>query len=158
MSLLRPLVDDLAERRAQARLGGGDEKIAHQHEQGKLTARERLDAAVRRGRVHRARHPRGHPLLGARASRTSDAPADGVITGYGKVDGRLVAVAAYDFTVMAGSMGMTGETKVARLRELALTKRLPLRVAARLRRRAHPGGRRLALRRHAATSSARRSS
>jgi acetyl-CoA carboxylase carboxyltransferase component len=53
------------------------------------------------------------------------APADGVITGYGKVDGRLVAVCAYDFTVMAGSMGMTGEFKVTRLRELALTKRIP---------------------------------
>ena len=55
-----------------------------------------------------------------------EAPADGVVTGYGKVDGRLVAVAAYDFTVMAGSMGMTGEMKVARLRELALTKRIPM--------------------------------
>src|SRR4029078_4586242 len=54
-----------------------------------------------------------------------EAPADGVITGYGKVDGRLVAVCAYDFTVMAGSMGMTGEMKVARLRDLALTKRIP---------------------------------
>ncbi len=54
-----------------------------------------------------------------------DAPADGVITGYGKVDGRLTAVCAYDFTVMAGSMGMTGELKVTRLRELALTKRIP---------------------------------
>ena len=54
-----------------------------------------------------------------------EAPADGVITGYGKVDGRMVAVCAYDFTVMAGSMGMTGELKVARLRELALTKRMP---------------------------------
>src|SRR3989440_6688685 len=55
-----------------------------------------------------------------------EAPADGVLTGYGKVDGRLVAVAAYDFTVMAGSMGMTGELKVTRLRELALTKRIPM--------------------------------
>ena len=55
-----------------------------------------------------------------------EAPADGVITGYGKVDGRLVAVAAYDFTVMAGSMGMTGELKVTRLRELALQKRIPM--------------------------------
>src|SRR5256885_17239470 len=54
-----------------------------------------------------------------------EAPADGVVTGYGRVDGRLVAVAAYDFTVMAGSMGMTGELKVTRLRELALTKRIP---------------------------------
>jgi acetyl-CoA carboxylase carboxyltransferase component len=49
-----------------------------------------------------------------------------VVTGYGKVDGRLCAVAAYDFTVMAGSMGMTGELKVARLRELALTQRIPM--------------------------------
>ncbi len=48
-----------------------------------------------------------------------------MITGYGKVDGRLVAVCAYDFTVMAGSMGMTGELKVTRLRDLALTKRIP---------------------------------
>src|SRR5438309_376031 len=54
------------------------------------------------------------------------APADGVITGYGKVDGRTVAVAAYDFTVMAGSMGMTGELKVTRLRELALKQRIPM--------------------------------
>jgi acetyl-CoA carboxylase carboxyltransferase component len=54
-----------------------------------------------------------------------DAPADGVITGYGRVDGRLVAVCAYDFTVMAGSMGTTGEMKVTRLRELALSKRMP---------------------------------
>jgi acetyl-CoA carboxylase carboxyltransferase component len=49
-----------------------------------------------------------------------------VVTGYGKVDGRLVAVAAYDFTVMAGSMGMTGELKVSRLRGLALSKRIPM--------------------------------
>src|SRR6202000_2845244 len=54
-----------------------------------------------------------------------EAPADGVITGYGKVDGRMVAVCAYDFTVMAGSMGMTGEVKVSRLREIALQKRMP---------------------------------
>ncbi|MGH3102205.1 MAG: acyl-CoA carboxylase subunit beta, partial [Thermoleophilia bacterium] len=60
-----------------------------------------------------------------RGLEDKEAPADGVITGYGKVDGRMVAVAAYDFTVMAGSMGMTGEMKVTRLRELALTKRIP---------------------------------
>ena len=54
-----------------------------------------------------------------------DAPADGVITGYGRVDGRMACVCAYDFTVMAGAMGMTGELKVARLRELALKQRVP---------------------------------
>ena len=68
----------------------------------------------------------GQPHFSQRAMDGRDAPADGVVTGYGKVEGRPAAVAAYDFTVMAGSMGMTGELKVARLRELALTERIPL--------------------------------
>ncbi len=123
-SILRPLVEDLHERRARAKLGGGEEKIAKQHAADKLTARERLDLLVDPGTftelgIHAGIH------YSVRALEGKEAPADGVITGYGKVDGRLVAVAAYDFTVMAGSMGMTGEMKVARLRDLALTKRLP---------------------------------
>jgi methylmalonyl-CoA decarboxylase subunit alpha len=122
---LRSLVEDLHERREQARLGGGEERIARQHEQGKLTARERLALLIDEGTftelgIH------GRPHFSQRAMEGKEAPADGVVTGYGKVDGRLVAVAAYDFTVMAGSMGMTGELKVARLRELALTKRIPM--------------------------------
>jgi methylmalonyl-CoA decarboxylase subunit alpha len=123
-SILRPLVEDLAERRARAKLGGGEERIARQHEQGKLTARERLDLLLDPGTftelgIHAGIH------YAVRGLEDKEAPADGVITGYGKVDGRMVAVAAYDFTVMAGSMGMTGEMKVARLRDLALTKRIP---------------------------------
>jgi acetyl-CoA carboxylase carboxyltransferase component len=122
---LRSLVEDLHERREQARLGGGEERIARQHEQHKLTARERLALLIDEGTftelgIH------GRPHFSQRAMEGREAPADGVVTGYGKVDGRLVAVAAYDFTVMAGSMGMTGEMKVARLRELALTKRIPM--------------------------------
>ncbi len=124
MSALRPLVEELHERRAQARLGGGEEKIAKQHAAGKLTARERLALLIDEGTfTELGLHARPH--FSQRAMEGRDAPADGVITGYGKVDGRLVAVCAYDFTVMAGSMGMTGELKVTRLRELALTKRMP---------------------------------
>src|SRR6195952_2546926 len=123
-SLLRPLIDDLVERRAAARLGGGEERIAKQHAADKLTARERVDLLVDPGTfselgLHAGIH---HSVRGL---EDKEAPADGVITGYGKVEGRLVAVCAYDFTVMAGSMGMTGELKVTRLRELALTKRIP---------------------------------
>src|ERR671937_2371326 len=122
--MLRPLVEDLHERRTRAKLGGGEEKIARQHEQGKLTARERLDLLLDPGTftelgLHAGIH------YSVRGLEDKDAPADGVITGYGKVDGRLIAVCAYDFTVMAGSMGMTGELKVSRLRELALSKRIP---------------------------------
>jgi acetyl-CoA carboxylase carboxyltransferase component len=123
-SLLRPLVEDLQARREQIKLGGGEEKIARQHAQEKLTARERLALLIDEGTftelgIH------GRPHSSQRAMEGKEAPADGVITGYGKVDGRMVAVCAYDFTVMAGSMGMTGELKVGRLRELALTKRIP---------------------------------
>ncbi|MET0513387.1 MAG: acyl-CoA carboxylase subunit beta [Thermoleophilaceae bacterium] len=122
---MRTLVDDLHARRAQARLGGGEERIARQHEQDKLTARERLALLIDEGTfVELGIH--GRPHFSQRAMEGKEAPADGVVTGYGKVDGRLVAVAAYDFTVMAGSMGMTGETKVARLRDLALGKRMPM--------------------------------
>lgn len=124
MTLLRSLADDLRERRARAKLGGGEERIARQHDAGKLTARERVDLLVDAGTftelgLHAGIH---HSVRGL---EDREAAADGVITGFGDVDGRPVAVAAYDFTVMAGSMGTTGEIKVARLRELALTKRLP---------------------------------
>src|SRR5437660_9103536 len=123
-SLLRPLADDLRIRREQVRLGGGEQKIEAQHAAGKLTARERIDLLIDAGTwVELGIHGRPHFSQGAMEGR--EAPADGVVTGYGKCGGRLVAVAAYDFTVMAGSMGMTGEIKVGRLRELALTKRIP---------------------------------
>jgi acetyl-CoA carboxylase carboxyltransferase component len=122
---LRSLVDDLHERRDRARAGGGEERIARQHEQDKLTARERLALLIDEGTfVELGIH--GRPHFSQRAMEDKEAPADGVVTGYGKVDGRLVAVAAYDFTVMAGSMGMTGELKVTRLRDLALGKRIPM--------------------------------
>jgi acetyl-CoA carboxylase carboxyltransferase component len=123
-SILRPLVADLHERRERIREAGGAERVARQHAAGKLTARERIDLLIDAGTftelgIH------GRPHFSQRAMEGKDAPADGVITGYGRIDGRLAAVCAYDFTVMAGSMGMTGETKVTRLRELALSKRMP---------------------------------
>ena len=124
-SLLRPLADDLRARREQIKQGGGLGKIAAQHAADKLTARERLDLLIDAGTfVELGIH--GRPHFSQRAMEGKQAPADGVVTGYGKVNGRLAAVASYDFTVMAGSMGMTGELKVARLRELALSKRMPM--------------------------------
>src|SRR3982751_92993 len=124
-SILRPLVEDLHERREKAKLGGGQEKIDKQHDKGALTARERLALRYEAGTSPEpATHAGIHYAV--RGLEDKEAPADGVITGYGRVDGRLVACAAYDFTVMAGSLGMTGEQKVARLRDLALTKRIPM--------------------------------
>src|SRR4051794_35794830 len=123
-SILRPLAEDLEARRARAGLGGGPERIARQHDAGKLTARERICLLVEPGTfTELGLHAGVHHAV--RGLEDRDAPADGVITGYGRVAGRLVAVCAYDFTVMAGSMGTTGEIKVSRLRDLALTKRMP---------------------------------
>jgi acetyl-CoA carboxylase carboxyltransferase component len=122
--VLRSLAEDLHARRAAARLGGGQARVDRQHASDKLTARERIALLVDEGTFAELGIQAGihHAVRGLEGR---EAPADGVITGYGKVDGRLVAVAAYDFTVMAGSMGTTGEIKVARLRALALTKRMP---------------------------------
>ena len=123
--MMRSLVDDLHAQRERIRLGGGAEKIARQHAADKLTARERLELLIDSGSwVELGIHAQPHFSQPQMAGR--DAPADGVITGYGRVDGRHVAVVAYDFTVMAGAMGMTGEIKVTRLRELALSRRIPL--------------------------------
>ena len=98
---LRSLVDDLHERaRAGAARRRRGEDRAPARAQDKLTARERLALLIDEGTftelgIH------GRPHFSQRAMEGKEAPADGVITGYGKVEGRLVAVGAYDFTVMA---------------------------------------------------------
>ncbi len=104
---------------------GGDERVARQHASGKLTVRERMDLLfdeatfVESGLL--AHHQSSSPAMQGKFT-----PADGVVTGVGEVDGRKVAVIAYDFTVMAGSMGMVTEVKATRIRELALRERIPL--------------------------------
>jgi acetyl-CoA carboxylase carboxyltransferase component len=122
---MRDLVDDLAARRRRALRMGGDEGVAKQHAAGKLTARERVDLLFDAGTFTeigvQATHAGIAPDLAGR-----ETPADGVITGFGKIDGRLASVIAYDFTVMAGSMGRTGEVKCNRAREIAYTKRMPM--------------------------------
>src|SRR6476469_8921348 len=122
---MKSLTEDLHTRRDQAKLGGGEEKIALQHERGKLTARERIDLLCDPGTFVEIGIHAG-PHFAQRAMDGVEAPADGVVTGWGDIEGRTCAIAAYDFTVMAGSMGMTGELKMGRLREMALSKRLPL--------------------------------
>jgi acetyl-CoA carboxylase carboxyltransferase component len=122
---MRDLVEDLQRRRAHIAAMGGPEAVARQHAAGKLTVRERLDLLYDPGSFvevgGHATHHSDHPSMADRHT-----PADGVVTGFGRIDGRPACAIAYDFTVMAGSMGRTGETKCARIREMALTQRLPL--------------------------------
>ena len=106
---------------------GGEERIAKQHQRGKLTVRERIDLLFDQGSfVELGLLAHQQPVRGGEAD-PEGTPADGVVTGHGQVEGREVWVIAYDFTVMAGSMGAVGEQfKAARVRELALRYRKPL--------------------------------
>ncbi|MBI4260101.1 MAG: acyl-CoA carboxylase subunit beta [Actinobacteria bacterium] len=118
-------VERLREERATFLEMGGPERVARQHEQGKLTVRERLDRLFDEGTFTElgllAHHQSSSPAMQGKHT-----PADGCLTGIGKIDGRRVAAIAYDFTVMAGSIGMVGEIKATRMRELALRERIPI--------------------------------
>ena len=117
--------DDLERRRAAAVAMGGEEAVARQHAAGKLTVRERVDelfdadSFIEIG-VHATHAGISSEMTGKRT------PADGVVTGFGTIGGRFVSLIAYDFTVMAGSMGKTAEVKCNRAREIAYTKRIPM--------------------------------
>jgi len=120
-------VGELRGRKKKNLAMGGPERVAKQHDKGKLTVRERLnllfdkDSFVEFGLLAQQQAIRG-------VEPDGDAtPADGVVTGHGLVDGRQVWVIAYDFTVMAGSIGAVGEQyKASRVRELALRYRKPI--------------------------------
>jgi acetyl-CoA carboxylase carboxyltransferase component len=107
-------LDDLATRKAAAREMGGAEKIAKQHGRGSLTARERIDHLLDPGTFREL-----GPLVGA-------VPADALITGWGRIDGRPVLVGVEDFTVLGGSIGPGNTSKRYRIAELARQERVPL--------------------------------
>jgi acetyl-CoA carboxylase carboxyltransferase component len=125
-STLDSLTADLDQRRTRARGMGGADAIAKQRARNKLTARERVDLLFDAGSFVEFGLLAHQHSLHVAETQPDKTPADGVVTGEGLVDGRRVYCAAYDFTVMAGSMGMIGEQKVARLRAKALLNRLPM--------------------------------
>ncbi len=116
---------ELNRRRDDARQMGGTERVERQHAGGKLTVRERLERLYDPGSFLEfgmlAHHQSASPAMQGKHT-----PADGVVCGIGTIDGRRVALIAYDFTVMAGSIGMVGELKATRMRELALKERIPI--------------------------------
>jgi acetyl-CoA carboxylase carboxyltransferase component len=117
-----PLVGDLALRKERALGMGGPDKIERQLSLGKMTVRERLDLLLDRDSWVEYGLLADHMDSGLGDRYLA---ADGAITGVGEIEGRPVAVAAYDFTVMAGSMGAVGEDKIARMRAHAVRQRIP---------------------------------
>ena len=123
---MRELVKDLEARRAAVREMGGADKVAKQHARGKMTARERLTAFFDDGVYFEVGMHGTQMGLAAGPDGKDRPPADAVVCGFGKVDGRMVCAASYDFTVKGGSIGQTGEEKVTRLRQMALKGRYPM--------------------------------
>jgi acetyl-CoA carboxylase carboxyltransferase component len=117
-----PLVGELAKRRERALAMGGDKFVERQRSLGKRTVRERLEMLLDPGTWIEYGLLADHMDAGLADRYLA---ADGAVTGVGEIDGRPVAVAAYDFTVMAGSMGAVGENKIARMREHSLRQRIP---------------------------------
>lgn len=116
---------DLEARRAEAHLGGGEARIQKQHAKGKLTARERIDLLLDRGTFQElgtfVRHQSRD--FGMENSRPY---GDGVVTGFGKIHGRLVYVFSQDFTVFGGSLGQAHAQKICKVMDLAMENGAPV--------------------------------
>ena len=118
-------IDELEKLNAKALLGGGADRIAKQHEKGKLTARERIELLLDPGTFQETgkfvQH-RGHDF----GIDKQKFLGDGVITGYGQIDGRLVYVFSQDFTVFGGSLSETHAEKIVKIMDMAMKNGAPV--------------------------------
>src|SRR6201993_2038555 len=122
---MQAILDRLEEKREAARLGGGKRRVEAQHARGKLTARERLDVLLDPGSFEEwdmfVEH-RSHDF-GIDAQKI---PGDGVVTGYGTINGRLVFVFSQDFTVFGGSLSEAHAEKICKVMDAAMKMGAPV--------------------------------
>ena len=118
-------LNDLQSRRRAIEQGGGEAKIKKQHDAGKLTARERILALMDEGSFVEVDAFVTHRCSQFGMTEVS-APAEGVVTGYGTVDGRLVYVYAQDFTVIGGSLGEMHAKKICKVMDMAMKMGAPI--------------------------------
>ncbi len=122
---MKAVLEELETRRAQARLGGGQKRIDSQHAKGKLTARERLELLLDEGSFEEydayVTH-RSHDF----GMEESTVPGDGVVTGWGTINGRPVYVFSQDFTVFGGSLSETHAQKICKIMDMAVRNGAPV--------------------------------
>ena len=122
---MQHILEELEVRRERARAGGGPKRVASQHAKGKLTARERIDVLLDEGSFEEfdmfVEH-RSHDF-GMEDQRV---PGDGVVTGWGTINGRVVYVFSKDFTVMGGSLSKAHAEKIVKVQEMALRNGAPI--------------------------------
>src|SRR6478752_1529300 len=122
---MKHILDNLDQRRADARAGGGQTRIDAQHARGKLTARERIELLLDHGSFEEFDMFVEHRCddFGMEKMKI---PGDGVVTGWGTVNGRTVFVFAKDFTVFGGSLSETHAQKITKIQDMALRNRAPI--------------------------------
>ncbi|PSQ49241.1 methylmalonyl-CoA carboxyltransferase [Halobacteriales archaeon SW_12_67_38] len=118
-------IEELRARKRAAERGGGEERIESQHEKGKMTARERIDCFLDDDTFHEFDQLRTHRSTNFDMDERQ-VPGDGVVTGYGDVDGRTVFVFAHDFTVFGGSLGEVFAQKVCKVMDEAMEVGAPI--------------------------------
>ena len=118
-------IEQLREKNRVAQLGGGEKRIAAQHQKGKLTARERIDILVDTGTFEEIDRFVLHEKTDFGLDR-SRFPGDGVVTGYGKIDGRPVYLYSQDFTVLGGSLSLTQARKICKIMDMAKKSGVPI--------------------------------
>jgi propionyl-CoA carboxylase beta chain len=116
---------ELLAKRASAMLGGGQERLDKQHQQGKLTARERITVLLDEGTFNEIGQFVEHRSTSFGLDK-QQYPGDGVVSGYGKIHGRLVYVFSQDFTVLGGSLSETHAEKICRIMDLAMKNGAPV--------------------------------
>src|SRR5471032_523181 len=122
---LKQMLERLDRRRARARLGGGEARIKAQHAKGKLTARERIDLLMDENSFEEFDMYIEHRCTDFGMEKTK-IPGDGVVTGWGTINGRTVFVFAKDFTVFGGSLSETHAAKMTKIQDMALRNRAPI--------------------------------
>ena len=118
-------IKELERKKAAAKLGGGEERIKKQHAKGKLTARERLEILLDEGSFQELDMFVEHRAVDFDMDKKK-IPGDGVVTGYGKINGKLVYVFSQDFTVFGGSLSETHAEKICKIMDHAVRNGAPL--------------------------------
>src|SRR5438094_3030199 len=122
---MKHILEKLEERRARARAGGGKARVDAQHKRGKLTARERLELLMDKGSFEEFDMFVEHRSAEFGMEKTR-IPGDGVVTGWGIVNGRSVFAFAKDFTVFGGSLSEAHANKIVKIQDLAMRARAPI--------------------------------
>ncbi len=123
---MKNILEKLEQRRIKARLGGGQARIDAQHARGKLTARERIELLLDHHSFEEFDMFVQHRAVDFGMDQQEKIPGDGVVTGWGTVNGRTVFVFAKDFTVFGGSLSETHAAKITKIQDMALKNRAPI--------------------------------